>query len=282
MTAFKNRKFACKADSGFTLLEMSIVLAIIGFLTAGVLTGKSLLRQAQINSAGVDAQRYITATQNFKQQYHALPGDMPNATSFWGTMSTCPPTYGMTSPGGTLTCNGDGNSQVYDSPNPPLGTFNINTAEQFYFWQHLANANLIQTGFTGIAGSAGSYDGVIGVNIPAGRLPGIGFGITYMGSWTFGGYWFNANYGHLMVLGTYKSNNMPFAPILTTLEAQSFDNKYDDGLPATGNIMTFPKAGVFSPYCATTNVASTAAYNTAASNANSTGLQCSLIIITGF
>jgi prepilin-type N-terminal cleavage/methylation domain-containing protein len=266
---------------GFTLIEMAIVLVVIGLVTAGILVGKSLIRQSQINSAMIDAQRYITAAINFRQKYGALPGNLANATSYWGAMGTCPPTPGMTSPGGTLTCNGSGNGVVGEAV---VGTVET-PAELFLFWQHLANAQLIQGGYNGIAGSAGYFDHVIGRNCPAGRLPGLGFGLVHVGvipnpsaSIFFG---LGKNYGHTIYLGAYVANSSPSTPIMTTLEAQSFDSKYDDGAPGTGNVQTWSTT-LTGSYCATTNNPSTAVYNTNTANANSSGIQCSLILITGF
>lgn len=43
-------KFAKSARLGFTLVELSIVIIIIGFLIAGVSAGSSLIKQAETNA----------------------------------------------------------------------------------------------------------------------------------------------------------------------------------------------------------------------------------------
>ncbi len=74
--------------AGFTLMEMAIVLVIIGLIVGGVVLGRALLTTSQLQTVATDADNYITAVNNFKQQYQALPGDMPTATAQWGVDSS--------------------------------------------------------------------------------------------------------------------------------------------------------------------------------------------------
>ena len=253
---------------GFTLIELSIVLVIIGLIVGGVIVGQSLIRQSQLNSAVTDEQRYVQAIMNFRQKYSELPGDMADATTYWGTGTTCPPTYA--SPlSGQLTCNGDGNGQIGVS-----GAWTISYPEMFLAWQHLVNAQMIQGSYNGSPGSAGTEDHVIGKNCPASRVDGAGFGIKYMGTQNGSTWWFDGSYGHQIIIGGYQSNNWPATKIMTTNEAYSIDAKYDDGLPAYGNITTL-KPVAFP--CATTAVSSTAQYDPAQA-----GYSCALLFTTGF
>lgn len=68
---------------GFSLVELSIVLVILGLLTGGILAGQSLIRASELRSVSTELQRYSSAIYSFRDQYMALPGDMLNATSFW-------------------------------------------------------------------------------------------------------------------------------------------------------------------------------------------------------
>src|SRR3569833_2534544 len=116
------------SQRGFTLVELSIVLVILGLLVGGVLTGQSLIRAAELRSVTTQEQRYVTAVQTFRDKYFALPGDMTNATAYWGTATACPGDY--PSPAATsATCNGDGDVQIF-------------SRETFRFCQQLANAGL--------------------------------------------------------------------------------------------------------------------------------------------
>jgi hypothetical protein len=53
-----------------------------------------MLMTSRLQTAITDADSYITAVGNFKQQYQAMPGDFATATSFWGTDSNGCPTRG--------------------------------------------------------------------------------------------------------------------------------------------------------------------------------------------
>jgi prepilin-type N-terminal cleavage/methylation domain-containing protein len=256
---------------GFTLIEMSIVLVIIGLVIGGVYLAQSLIRQSQLNSIGTDAQSYIRAAQYFQQKYNAVPGDLATATSYWGTMVsaglTCPPAAGSTSPGGTLTCNGDGDGQI------PWGA----NGEMFYFWQHLANAGMVQGTYTGIPGPIGAEDHVPGQNCPRTKVEGGGFSTQYRGYASGSNGWYDDNYGYILVLGlrhTTGTGSLTDNSLLTTAEALAVDMKFDDGLPGTGNILTYTSLW---SQCATTTSSTTARYNLSVS-----GQACPLIFITGF
>jgi len=60
---------------GFTLVELSIVLVIIGLLISGVLVGHSLIESAKINAQVQQFQQFDAATMGFKAKYKGLPGD---------------------------------------------------------------------------------------------------------------------------------------------------------------------------------------------------------------
>lgn len=69
---------------GFSLVELSIVLVILGLLTGGILSGQSLIRAAELRSVVTDIQQIQTSIYSFRDRYMALPGDMKDATDFWG------------------------------------------------------------------------------------------------------------------------------------------------------------------------------------------------------
>ena len=75
---------------GFSLVELSIVLVILGLLVGGVLTGQSLIRAAELRSVSTEYSRYVASVHTFRDKYFALPGDMTNATQFWGTAAVLP------------------------------------------------------------------------------------------------------------------------------------------------------------------------------------------------
>ena len=60
---------------GFTLIELSIVLVIIGLLVGGILVGQSLIDSAKINSMIRQVQQVDIAQGVFYQKFKQLPGD---------------------------------------------------------------------------------------------------------------------------------------------------------------------------------------------------------------
>jgi prepilin-type N-terminal cleavage/methylation domain-containing protein len=88
-----------RRNRGFTLIEISIVIVIIGLLIAGVIQGKSLIQSAKVSNAITLAQDISVAVNAFKQQYHMLPGDMSiNTTTpeISNISAGCQPSTGLT------------------------------------------------------------------------------------------------------------------------------------------------------------------------------------------
>lgn len=56
---------------GFSLVELSIVLVILGLLTGGILAGQSLIRAAELRAVSTEYSRYATAVQSFRDKYFA-------------------------------------------------------------------------------------------------------------------------------------------------------------------------------------------------------------------
>lgn len=93
-------------QQGFTLVELSIVIVIIGLIVAGIVGGQTLVKQAQLRSVYADANKYKVAINAFKLEYNQLPGDMDNAHDYWP---------GCNSGATAAQCNGNGNKLiVYD------------------------------------------------------------------------------------------------------------------------------------------------------------------------
>ena len=69
---------------GFTLIEMSIVLVIIGLIVGGILVGQNLIRAAEVRATVSQVEKYQAAVATFREKFGALPGDIPDpgASSF--------------------------------------------------------------------------------------------------------------------------------------------------------------------------------------------------------
>lgn len=64
-----------KSQSGFTLVEIAIVLVIIGLLLGGVLKGQEMIENARIKSVVNDMNGVSAAYNSYIDRYHAIPGD---------------------------------------------------------------------------------------------------------------------------------------------------------------------------------------------------------------
>ena len=262
--------------SAFSLVELSIVLVILGLLVGGVLSGQSLIRAAELRAVSSEYSRYFTATQTFRDKYFALPGDMTNATAFWGTMATgtCP---NATAGTGTQTCNGDGDGQI-DQPAAAS-----QTGEAFGFWKQLANAGLIEGTYTGIAGSARFDDAQINQNVPRSRLSNAGWSAAYLGTQPIlEQVYIEGQYGNLLFFGGEDSSNQyTWSPALAPEEAWNIDTKVDDGRPGLGRVRAMELYSLtFPPPCINTTVSTTVPLaNVAAYALDSKTRACPLIFL---
>ena len=153
-----------KQQSGFTLVEIAIVLVIIGLLLGGVLKGQEMITQAKIKNVANDLNGLTAAVYSYQDRYKRLPGDDPGANRW--SLITVPASAG----GNTL----DG---AYNST--------TNTDESRLFWAELRLAGFV-SGATdtignaaaqpinaagGITGVQSSGLGLVGLVICSGSLP---------------------------------------------------------------------------------------------------------------
>lgn len=73
------------AQSGFTLIEIAIVLVIIGLLLGGVLQGQQLIENSRVKSATNDFNGVSAGAFSYQDRYGRLPGDDPGALAARGT-----------------------------------------------------------------------------------------------------------------------------------------------------------------------------------------------------
>lgn len=66
---------------GFTLIELSIVLVIIGLIVGGILAGQDLISAASIRAQISQIEKYNAAVRAFQGKYGYLPGDIPDPTA---------------------------------------------------------------------------------------------------------------------------------------------------------------------------------------------------------
>lgn len=112
-------------QSGFTLVEIAIVLVIIGLLLGGILKGQELINSAKVKNLANDFRSIPTYIYGYQDKFKSLPGDDPAVTSHvtGATLATTPGTVGN----GVI--EGKWNSTTM-------------TDESALFWQHVRLANL--------------------------------------------------------------------------------------------------------------------------------------------
>jgi prepilin-type N-terminal cleavage/methylation domain-containing protein len=77
MQKYRNVK---STNRGFTLVELSIVLVIIGLIVGGVLTGQALIQAAKVRAQLTQIEQLDTAMNAFRAKFDCLPGDcQPNS-----------------------------------------------------------------------------------------------------------------------------------------------------------------------------------------------------------
>lgn len=104
--------------SGFTLIEIAIVLVIIGLLLGGVLKGQELINSAKVKNLATDFKNVPVFIYGYQDKFKALPGDDHNATSHVAA-----------------TTNGNSSGRID-------GKWNATSGETFNFWQHVRLAGL--------------------------------------------------------------------------------------------------------------------------------------------
>jgi prepilin-type N-terminal cleavage/methylation domain-containing protein len=132
-------------QSGFTLVEIAIVLVIIGLLLGGILKGQEMITQAKIKNVISDFNGISSAQYAYQDRYRALPGDDLQAATRWPTTVAC----------GAAPVLGNGTVD---------GTYNAAasaTVESTCYWQDLRLAGFVAG--NGLQQPQNAANGLIGV-----------------------------------------------------------------------------------------------------------------------
>lgn len=220
---------------GFTLLELSIVLVIIGLIVGGVVAGQSLIRSASIKKDLTRVEQIQQAVLSFKYKYNALPGDIPNASEYWGVATSC---TSMPTPSNSGACNGNGDGMITTQPS-------FNWVEMQSIFQHLSKAGMVPGEYRFTTGSIGQG----GVAYMAQRFPMSSafypstFQVYYMQCSTIWGGWLagcakNKHYITIQGEGHYpNTSSNDRNAYIPSEDAFSIDIKLDDGKAMSGNVL---------------------------------------------
>jgi prepilin-type N-terminal cleavage/methylation domain-containing protein len=203
MKSMKNQQ------SGFTLVEIAIVLVIIGLLLGGILKGQELINSAKVKNMISDFRTTQAMVYGYQDKYKAFPGDQ-SQTQLDNNFAPAG--------AGTAGAIGNNNGRLDGNWNDTSGS------ESYVFWQHVRLANLA-TGTTVLTDPTiyrpkNADGGFIGIES---GLTSTGAALPFIANMT--GSFFVCSDG---ILGKY---------------AKQIDATMDDGNTATGSIRVVLSAG---------------------------------------
>lgn len=159
-------------QSGFTLVEIAIVLVIIGLLLGGVLKGQEMIENSKVKNAINDINGVSAAYNSYIDRFRRIPGDdgpaLNNLTGRGGNWATV-----------TRFGNNDG------ALNSAQADVFAGTNESDALWQHLKAAGFIsgnqadtgvnalpRNAFNGLTGVGAGVTGMTGVSVCLSQVPG--------------------------------------------------------------------------------------------------------------
>lgn len=216
-------------QKGFTLIEMSIVLVIIGLIIGGILKGQELIESSRQKNFISQVDGYRAAVTTFTERFNAMPGDFNCATD----AGACGAGGGKIAATNAQIINGGGNgiagvATYTTAANMFAAPADAANSEELQFWVHLNAANLIG----GVAPLNVAPVAFGGENaIPASAFPSSGFSEVY------------GNYDSTTPKQTHwlklkRTANGAGTAALSPKQMYNVDNKMDDGVPGAGTFRT--------------------------------------------
>ena len=200
-----------QSQTGFTLVEISIVMIIIGLLIGGTFGGMKLIENMRVNRTVQDLKSIESAALTFKDTYGRLPGDLVNPAARLPNCTVAP-------------CATAGNGNRIIGPANHHGTTITNSDENYTFWHHMQAADLLSLGISN------TLDMTYGVGTPsAGADYGIRVGDVNATAATACVSW-NRTVAYLTNSAADVQSDVDCAFI------RQIDGKVDDGMPNTGKL----------------------------------------------
>ena len=143
-----------RKQSGFTLVEIAVVLVLIGLLLGGILKGQQLISGARVRNMADQNSGIQAAYYGFIDRYRQVPGDMPPALACSAITAEVDADCG-----GTPTTGGNQNGRIDQ------------WEEAGAVWAHLAHSRLLNGSYNGSTATAAQYE----AGVLTGQVPGNAF-----------------------------------------------------------------------------------------------------------
>ncbi len=195
-------------QSGFTLVEIAIVLVVIGLLLGGILKGQQLINSARVRNMADQNSGVQTAYFGFIDRFRQIPGDMAPADACTAIGSAVDAAAACAVPANAP--GGDRNGRVDQ------------WEEAGAVWAHLSAAGFLNGTFTGVTTDAATYT----AGVLSGDVPGNAFQQPIMLAYT-NDYEAGAGAPTIRLAFAFGSGVQPSL-------YRELDVKLDDGSAATG------------------------------------------------
>lgn len=211
--------------NGFTLVEMSVVLVVIGLIVGAVALARAIIHQAELRRVVGEEQSLELAIQMFRLKYQCLPGDcrMDDMLGAQCGDATSDPDTG---------CNGTADGTWWNNNSVYAG-------ELLKVWMHLAQTGMLSGSYSGRGVPPGmGPTAIIGINIPRSSKDTLG--------WNAGvcddvhGVPDGAENAFCLGGPTLTAKFIQDEPVLSFGDAERIDRAIDDGRPAEGRVRSNP------------------------------------------
>lgn len=206
-----------KLRNGFSLVELAIIMVVIGLLSVAVIGGQGLINSGKMGKLASEMQTIRQAVNGFRSVYSALPGDLKNATSYFGSSNLA---------------DGDGDGIIAQGDNDTADE--VNNA-----MVHLSRSGLIEA--TDLANNGTkfvalkSYPGELYLSSNKDDEGADVSGFSYV----------SGTHNFIIAAASGYGYNAVAKPLV----AYNVDKKLDDGFPRTGNVTYIVSGNVSDASC---------------------------------
>jgi len=142
-----------KKQTGFTLVEIAIVLVIVGLLIGGVLKGQEMITNAKLKRIESDNAGIAAAMFSYQDRYLQLPGDDSDALGRFSVYTSSDTDF---APAASTAASGTIDGVWNKTGGTPYD-------ETQLFWAHLRASGLVPGGGKDVTLATNAYGGQVGI-----------------------------------------------------------------------------------------------------------------------